>query len=168
MPDTTTTNYGLTKPQDGASNDTWGPKLNDDLDLIDSSLKAVSDVANAALPKAGGVMTGRADLKTATLAVAALGAGAGATDLNLANAQHFTRTATGNTTFTFSNCPAGAFGFTMRLTNGGAYTMTWPAAVVWANGLAPDLTAAGTDLLVFFTDDGGVTFRATVGIKDAK
>jgi len=58
MADTTTTNYGLTKPEVGASENTWGAKLNVNMNLIDTQMK-VSDTRSAAnLPKAGGAMTG--------------------------------------------------------------------------------------------------------------
>ena len=65
MADTTTPNYGLTKPEVGASEDTWGTKINTNLNLIDTQMKVSDDrsatnttVANAALPKAGGELTG--------------------------------------------------------------------------------------------------------------
>ena len=58
MADTTTPNLGLVKMQPGTHRDDWGAVANANLDKIDTAVDAAKDVADAALPKAGGKITG--------------------------------------------------------------------------------------------------------------
>lgn len=79
-------------------------------------------------------------------------------DLNLGGS--FSKTVVGNVTFTVSNVPSTGFvaGFFLVLTNGGVGTITWWSGVKWAKGIAPSLTVAGRDRLMFVTEDGGATW----------
>ena len=76
----------------------------------------------------------------------------------------FTKTITANTTFTVTGVPGPSAvpSFILELTNGGAFTVTWWANVRWAAGIAPTLTAAGTDVLGFYTLDAGANWRGLV------
>lgn len=88
--------------------------------------------------------------------------GGGTQDIDLDASRVVTATVdTSETTFTFSNPLASGreSGFTLYLTNGGSQTVNWPAGVQWPGGVAPFLTAAGLDVLVFRTGDGGTTWQ---------
>jgi hypothetical protein len=100
----------------------------------------------------------------------ALGNTGTAATINFESANFFSATSTAATTWAFSNPVAsGDFGgFVLELTNGGAYTQTWPAAVDWPAGAAPTLTASGKDLLVFVTRDGGTIYHGMAASIDSK
>lgn len=202
MADTTTTYQGFTKPEVGASEDTWGTKLNANWDALDTLVGAVtaaeiavldgltattaelnlldgvtattaelnyldvttlgtSEASKAVTADANGDVVLAAELKATSYneVYAALSGTTPAVDCETGNV--FALTTSGNTTFTFSNPPASgtAYGFTLKVTSGGAHTLTWPASVDWAGGTAPDAPASGeTDVLAFFTHDGGTTW----------
>lgn len=89
---------------------------------------------------------------------------------DLTTANFFSATLDQNSTWTFSN-PSGSgdfCGFVVELTNGGAFTITYPAAVDWVGGTAPTLTASGKDLLLFVTRDAGTTWLGLVAGLDIK
>jgi len=81
MADATTTNYSLTKPEVGASNDTWGDKLNDNFDDIDSLLGGGTAVAGINITS--GTISGITDLAVADGGTGASDASGARTNLGL-------------------------------------------------------------------------------------
>ena len=96
----------------------------------------------------------------------AIGAtGGGTQDINLTLGNYVTATVdTSTNTFTFSNPTASDEGcsFTLILTNGGSQTVAWPSSVDWPAATAPELSASGTDILVFTTNNGGVLWHGMI------
>jgi len=91
-----------------------------------------------------------------------------ASEINLADGTVFTKTISANTTFTITGAPSGtACSFSLLLTNGGAYTVAWPASIKWAGGNVPTLTESGVDLLTFLTPDGGTTWYGVLSVGGA-
>ena len=81
-----------------------------------------------------------------------------ATTINLQTGTNFLHDLTENTTFTFSNPPAEAMTFALKIIqDSSARAITWPGTVDWAAATAPTLTSTNNavDYFVFTTIDGG-------------
>ncbi|CAA0103631.1 hypothetical protein [Zhongshania aliphaticivorans] len=82
-------------------------------------------------------------------------------DCSLGN--YFRYTFTTNKTISFTNVPSGYYVAVLEFTNGGNYTITWPASL---DGDAPQLSTSAVDVLVLTTDDGGTSWRYVHSISE--
>lgn len=120
-----------------------------------TSTKGVIQVGTGLSVNAG-VVSVNTDFSTAVFEPSAALSG---TSIDVSTAAVFSKTISADTTFTVTGAPTGkAATFSLILTNGGAYTVTWPSSVKWAGGTPPTLTASGVDVLTFLSGDGGTTW----------
>jgi hypothetical protein len=129
--------YGLNKQASAAT--AWDGPLNGDFDTLDDVIARPKIVQNA--PTVGATTT-----------------------LDLLLARVFVFTLNQNTTIAFSNVPAATFSVRILLliTNGAAFTLTWPASVTWLAGNAPVLQVAGNDVVELMTRDGGTVWVGSI------
>ena len=163
-----TTNYSWDLPEEEGDTNDWGRKLNDifggtvalsaTVEGIDSVIKTVSDVADAAMPVAGGTFTGNVEfgvdcaVRENMINVS--------TSINWASGNFFRKALSeglNDLSAYFTNYPpANTVQFiTLHLVQPGAggATVTWPTNVVWQDATAPTLSASGADVdvVVFYT-----------------
>ena len=113
-------------------------------------------------------MWNNTSLDTISEKAQALGNTKGNKAIDVSKGAYITCTITGNTTFSFTGVPqTGATVVVMQLTNGGAYTITWPSSIKWTGGKAPKFTASGIDIVVLTTNDAGATWYGIVNLKYA-
>jgi hypothetical protein len=79
-------------------------------------------------------------------------------DIDCSQGNYFTKTISGNSTFTFSNVPSGAYGVIVKIVNSSG-TITWPATVKWPDDTPPLLAISKTHVFVFITDDSGARWN---------
>ena len=169
-----------TKIADGSVSSTEFQYINSLSSNAQTQISDATTTANAALPKAGGTMTGtiavddqlitKAEMKDYSETKTALSAAA-TVDVDIEDGNVFTITPDQNTTFTFSNpSPTGkSCAFTLIWTQDSSdRTATWPGSVDWAAATAPTLTSGSgkVDIFTFFTLDAGTTWYGFTAGQD--
>jgi len=176
-----TVNFTWDLPNVAGDTGNWGALLNtilgDDSTGIDAVLFAVQTTANAALPKAGGTMTGHLAMATASCEGGSISAGSGTKTIDLAVANFYSSAGnlSGAVVLDIVNVQSSSGDFEaviLRLQNPGAASsiaFKYEGAtenILWQDGVDPTWTASGADVIVLFTYNAGSTWYGAVSIQD--
>jgi hypothetical protein len=196
MADTTTTNYAFTKPEVGASSDTWGTKLNTNWDDLDTDLatlavktnnlsdlsSAVTALTNLGLTSTAAELNILDGVTSSTLGttntantftgaqigtVTALTSASASMAINLATNNNFSHTTSENTTLALPSNPVAGQSGVITITQGGtARTLAYNTFWKFAGGTVPTLTPTVGAVDVFAYSVESATRATAQLIKD--
>lgn len=162
MADSSTTNYGLVKPENTHSNSTWGTKTNANWDSVDALIKALNDnkqdilvaATVAEIWSAAAAKYPQTDEIATAQVFTAMGNQTGNVTLDLNTGINFSMAATGNITFNaIAHAKEGTSGMIQVTHSGGARTLTLNGTFFTSPGKAGislSTNGAGTiDLLAY-------------------
>ncbi len=133
------------------------------VDYVDSSTFGSTAAVDITITDAGGYFTA-ANVEAALQELASKDIGyqahgnTGSTETFSALTGWHSATVNVASTFTFSGATSGIVASMILELAEGGFAVTWPGSVVWPGGVAPTLSTSGTDLLTFFSRDGGTTW----------
>jgi hypothetical protein len=117
----------------------------------------------------GGAVQAPINAQVSRELVVAKGSISGATPIDWSAGGYQTMTVGAAATLSFTNLPTTglAQGLTLEITNGAAFTLTWPAGIKWPSASAPTLTTSGVDIVELVCRDGS-TVRGALAQKDSR
>jgi hypothetical protein len=172
-----TTNYGWNLPDVAGDAGAWGGLLNTILEDIDDKLYTADGLADAALPLAGGNLSGHVEHFTGHTVGGSIATGSGTKTIDLSAANFWVQAGalSGAVTIDVTNPQSSSGDFECVIlfprNLGNASSVTWKKdgsamTLWWQDGVEPTWTTSGYDVIVLFTYDGGSTWIGVHAVAD--